>query len=352
MLNHNSKKDRVILFEKYDYVFFSGIITAILQIVALILSIIKDLRSAKNLLALYIVWTIAILAQLCFLCVNQKNKKEYKKIVAIEDMLSRSMQEIKNSNFGKTRCILQSTYGSMPKCHPFNYEENVLVYAVHEQIRTILIGIKKVIISTTEGLSDDQITVDLAYCYPINGRKNSNFELSSSADGISKSSRDWKIISSGDRSHMGLYMHDLLEYTNSFYSYLDEVSYAFENSKFICEKNCHYIKSKKDSEYPTDGSIVGITIDLKKDYPEEILIKGFLTITTYGKKLYTPTEIMTEDEYKYSFKRSIIDNYKVLLESEFAQMYIRHMIKTGQMDRYSGRRIYKASVKKSKWRKI
>lgn len=48
MLNHNSKKDRVILFEKYDYVFFSGIITAILQIVALILSIIKDLRSAKK----------------------------------------------------------------------------------------------------------------------------------------------------------------------------------------------------------------------------------------------------------------------------------------------------------------
>lgn len=349
MLYHNySKKDRVILFEKYDYVFISGIITVILQIVAFVLSIMKDLSyTTKYLLALYIVWAIAIVAQLWFLFANQKNKREYKKIIAIEDMLSRSMQEIKNSNFSKTRCILQSTYGTMPKCHPFNYEENVLVYAVHEQIRTILIGIKSVILNTTEGLSDDQITVDLAYCYPSNDY--SNTESSTSADGTSKASRDWKTISSGDRSHMGLYMHDLLECTNSFYSYLNEVSYAFENSKLVCEKNCHYIKSKKDSEYPADGSIVGITIDLKKDYPEEILIKGFLTITTYGKKLYTPTDVMTEEEYKYSFKRSIIDNYKVLLESEFAQMYIRHMIKTGQMDRYSGRRIYQASVKNMKY---
>lgn len=202
MLYHNSKKDRVILFEKYDYAFFSGIITAILQIVALIISIIKDLCYTKYFWALYIVWAIAILAQLCFLCVNQKNKKEYKKIVAIEDMLSRSIQEIKNSNFGKTRCILQSTYGSMPKCHPFNYEENVLVYAVHEQIRTILIGIKNVIISTTEGLSDDQITVDLAYCYPLNERRNSDFKLSSSADGIKNIKRlenniEWRQIAYG-----------------------------------------------------------------------------------------------------------------------------------------------------------
>lgn len=346
MLYHNyNKKDRVKLFEKYDYAFISGIITVIFQIVALVLSIMKDLSYTKNLLALYIVWMIAIFAQLWFLCLNHKNKKEYKKIVAIEEMLSRSMQEIKNSNFSKTRCILQSIYGTMPKCHPFNYEENVLVYAVHEQIRTILIGIKSVILNTTEGLSDDQITVDLAYCYPSNEHRHSNAESSVSAGGTSKVSRDWKTISSGDRSHMGLYMHDLLECTNSFYSYLDEVSYAFENSKLVCEKNCHYIKTKKDSEYPDDGSIVGITIDLKKDYPEEILIKGFLTITTYGKKLYTPNDIMTEEEYKYSFKRSIIDNYKVLLESEFAQMYIRHMIKTGQMDRYNGRRIYKTSVK-------
>lgn len=212
MLYHNyNKKDRVKLFEKYDYAFISGIITVIFQIVALVLSIMKDLSYTKNLLALYIVWMIAIFAQLWFLCLNHKNKKEYKKIVAIEDMLSRSMQEIKNSNFSKTRCILQSIYGTMPKCHPFNYEENVLVYAVHEQIRTILIGIKSVILNTTEGLSDDQITVDLAYCYPSNEHRHSNAESSVSADGTSKVSRDWKTISSGDRSHMGLYMHDLLD---------------------------------------------------------------------------------------------------------------------------------------------
>lgn len=75
MLYHNyNKKDRVKLFEKYDYAFISGIITVIFQIVALVLSIMKDLSYTKNLLALYIVWMIAIFAQLWFLCLNHKNK--------------------------------------------------------------------------------------------------------------------------------------------------------------------------------------------------------------------------------------------------------------------------------------
>lgn len=46
MLYHNyNKKDRVKLFEKYDYAFISGIITVIFQIVALVLSIMKDFSS-------------------------------------------------------------------------------------------------------------------------------------------------------------------------------------------------------------------------------------------------------------------------------------------------------------------
>lgn len=50
--------------------------------------------------------------------------------------------------------------------NPINYDKNVLIYEVHDQIRSVLIGLKELIIEITEGLSSDQVFVDLMYCHP------------------------------------------------------------------------------------------------------------------------------------------------------------------------------------------
>lgn len=100
----------------------------------------------------------------------------------------------------------------------------------------------------------------------------------------------------------------------------------------------YYIPSGKDQEYDGVGSIVGMTINIKNDAPESVLVKAMLTITTYGWNLLDKKSLIKEAEYREIFKQNVLNGHKSLLESELAQMYIRHAIKDGNMCPYTGAR--------------
>lgn len=108
---------------------------------------------------------------------------------------------------------------------------------------------------------------------------------------------------------------------------------------FINDKKAvsrYYIPSGKDQEYDGIGSIVGMTINIKNDAPESVLVKAMLTITTYGWNLLDKKSLIKEAEYREIFKQNVLNGHKSLLESELAQMYIRHAIKDGNMCPYTG----------------
>ena len=64
--------------------------------------------------------------------------------------------------------------------------------------------------------------------------------------------------------------------------------------------------------------------------------KAMLTITTYGWNLLDKKSLIKEAEYREIFKQNVLNGHKSLLESELAQMYIRHAIKDGNMCPYTG----------------
>ena len=79
-----------------------------------------------------------------------------------------------------------------------------------------------------------------------------------------------------------------------------------------------------------------MTINIKNDAPESVLVKAMLTITTYGWNLLDKKSLIKEAEYREIFKQNVLNGHKSLLESELAQMYIRHAIKDGNMCPYTG----------------
>ncbi len=243
-----------------------------------------------------------------------------------------TLEALKETERLKKRYILQTTYGSVPKWHPINYIENVLVYDVHEQLRSILFELQKIIIRSDEKFSDHNVTVDFVYCYPTKPYKG---ELPYPPYTCGKfDNNTWRIITSGNHSSGGS-MKSYLGRHDSFYCLVDRDSYVFFNDKSTIA-NTHYVPSNMDSEHQNAGSIIGIEIELRNDYPESVFVKGILTITTYGRKLYEDGAI-SEEEFKELFKDKIINSFSSLIKSELAQMYIRHAIRGEYMKRSTGK---------------
>lgn len=285
-------------------------------------------------------WNLTLLAVFSLLIITYKvrdvikdvkynNKYAYYR--KTEEVSVATLQAFKDANEMKRRTILQSTYGNVPYWHPTNYIDNVLVYDVHEHIRTILYGLQKLVINMV-GLNDDQVTVDLVYCYPEEAESDSNLPVKNkekSGKDSSKKENVWRLITSGNHS-LGGSIHYFLEEELSFYNYVDHCGYAFYNDKMDCVKERHYILSERDREYNCKGSIVGLKIELKNDAPEKVFVKAILTITTYKRKLYEK-ESLKEEDFKDIFKENVLSSYKSQFMSEMAQMYIRHAIKKGMM---------------------
>lgn len=273
------------------------------------------------------VWGVAFVMKILVFQKMQMTLAEYNKIQMSEKLSSAMLQVQQQSNAYKTRHVLQITYGNVPRWRPFNYYENVLVYDVHEQIRTILLELKQAIITMIPEFDMDSVTVDLVYCYPdelYDGR------LPADKGDVDK----WRLISSRDGSSMNYKVHDFLDNNESFYFHLDQNNFIFFNEK--TQEGRYYLHSGKDQEYGRTGSIVGLSLNVKNDVPEKVLVKAMLTITTYGRKLREDDDPVGESDYIKLFKKNVLNTYKTMLESELAQMYIRHMIREKNMCPYSG----------------
>lgn len=277
--------------------------------------------------AIFGVWLLAIIIKIWSFLSNHFTMEEFRKLQLSEELSASTLLAQQHANEAKARAIQQITYGHVPEWHPIDFNENVLVYDIHEQLRTILIEIRNAVLAYAKETDFDMVTVDLAYCYPDSGY---NGALPTSRENSSV----WKIITSGDSSCTNYKLHDFLGSAESFYSHLDRNNYVFFNDKEAL--NRYYLPSGKDHEYGGIGSIVGMAVSLKNDAPESVLVKAILTITTYGWKICPDDRGVSEEAFIDVFKQKVLNGYKSLLKSELAQMYIRHMIRDKKMCPYTG----------------
>lgn len=365
-------------------------------IVSLILCSIQSLQNFPHIE----IWIfLALLVIIIFLVVfyvirlkqihkNAATQKEYnreKKINAVNRAVFESLNQV---NMSKARETLRYTYGCVPEWNPIDYHHNILLYDVHEQIRSILIYLKQVVISLDPSRFNDQnVSVELVYCYPGDDLQKGNLPYQPqklSFDNPPKNNeqrgkRIWKLISSGDTSGNHSKVIQYLENPTSFYTLLDYRGIIFANNKFenILDENhvdsfrAHLLRSGYTSEYiisnnfyspdtkdiehsPTGamaGSAAGAVINIKNDDPEETFVKAILTINTYGEAIHVPEQKrwrfqrtpkedacgMTVDDYSTLFRNTILGTYITLLASELSQMYIRHAIRDDKICILTGR---------------
>ncbi|MBP3568915.1 MAG: hypothetical protein J6K04_07090 [Lachnospiraceae bacterium] len=132
-------------------------------------------------------------------------------------------------------------------------------------------------------------------------------------------------------------MHTYLCDNKSFYNHLLKEGYCFCNDKKKLNKSKNYIWSTKDEEYGCNGSIAGVVIELKNDNPERVFVRVFVTITTYGRKFVEETDLLNEEVFAKLFKETVMNSYKTIIETELAQMFIRHGIHNNFINRHNGR---------------
>lgn len=330
--NTNKKANRKIFPVKRLGAFLSDLILTIISIVCAIFGIANQSANVPWFVWVFVIpFLFAIGIRIYVFYSDCATKKELALIQVSEKISAQTMLVQQRASEAKVRAILQKTYGHVPEVNPMNYRENVLPYDVHEYIRTILVEIRNSFIRMAEGTKSsadsDMVTVDLVYCYPDSSNKG---DLPAKPD----QENPWRIITSVDASCTGITLHELLAKNDSFFTLLSKENYVFYNNK--CEKGCQYVESGKDTEYDKIGSIIGMTINIKNDAPEKVLVKAILTITTYGWCLGEIAESLNERELKNLFKRKALNGYKSLLESELMQMYIRHVIRDEKMCSLTG----------------
>lgn len=298
---------------------------------------------------------------------TEKYRDNYKYYSESKNISSALLTAIKRTNYAKTSDMLRSTYGNIPKWNSRDYCKKVLPYDVHEQLRAICIHLKELIVQLSPEFKDDMVTVDISFEYPSDEilfcKK---YEKISKSDGVDIDSKNcdidktneesfrnavkqrenniccsnnskWKVITSGDHTSSRVSLLNYLSQSNSFFSYLLMQGYAFGNDKKCLEEKNHYIWSSKDNENNRIGSIVGTVIDLKNDNPEMVFARALLTITTYGRRLVEKDDLLDEKTYEKLFKETVIDSYKTIIEAELMQMFIRHGINNGFINRHTGK---------------
>lgn len=120
--------------------------------------------------------------------------RDFRRLEMQQTLSCATLEAQQKSNETKTRNILQITYGHVPEWHPLNNRENVLVYDIHEHLRTILIDLRDAVRAVMGNeLDSDAITVDLVYCYP-------DEEYKGNLPVEKKHSPKWRLITSGDTS--------------------------------------------------------------------------------------------------------------------------------------------------------
>ena len=280
----------------------------------------------------FILLTAILVLAIIFKCINFKKRKKafsYEKAKIIDRIDKAVFASLNSANAAKVRSTLRFTYGNVHDWNPINYRKNVLVYDVHEHIRTILLNLRDVIIQTSpERLHEDNVTVDLIWCYPKEKGYSGYLPY---IDESGKNKKPWKLISTGDKSASAHSIQEWVASKDSFYAAVIQKGYLCSDKKDLVGQ---YHVDTKDKEYNPDlqslsGSIAGVVIDVKNDEPSRVLVRAILTVNTFGTNFYDANSFygVSKAEYEEILKRRIITVYKSLLASELVQMYIRHSIR-------------------------
>ena len=328
------KREHIRWFYRVGLSLLVPVLTFVLTIMSLIMENESGIVVGNSIRkAAFVVALVAAAGQFAASMFKHMTKKNYLLMCRQEALSKATLLAQQKSNEAKTRNILQLTYGRVPEWRPFNFRKNVLVYDIHEQLRTLLVEIRDSVLALSDETDSDKVTVDLVYCYP-DDTYSGRLPEPSPHYGNEQPENAWRLITSGDASCINYTLHDFLRSNESFFFRLDQENFVFINDKKTVSR--YYIPSGKDQEYDGVGSIVGMTINIKNDAPESVLVKAMLTITTYGWNLLDKKSLIKEEEYREIFKQNVLDGHKSLLESELAQMYIRHAIKDGNMCPYTG----------------
>lgn len=280
----------------------------------------------------FILLTAILVLAIIVKCINFKKRKKafsYEKAKIIDRIDKAVFASLNSANAAKVRSTLRFTYGNVHDWNPINYRKNVLVYDVHEHIRTILLNLRDVIIQTSpERLHEDNVTVDLIWCYPKEKGYSGYLPY---IDESGKNKKPWKLISTGDKSASAHSIQEWVASKDSFYAAVIQKGYLCSDKKDLVGQ---YHVDTKDKEYNPDiqalsGSIAGVVIDVKNDEPSRVLVRAILTVNTFGTNFYDADSFpgVSKAEYEEILKRRIITVYKSLLASELVQMYIRHSIR-------------------------
>ena len=334
-MNLSPKKgEHIRWFHRAGLSLLAPVLTFVLAIMSLIMGNESGIAVGNSIRkAAFVVALVAAVGQFAASMFKHMTKKKYLLMCRQEALSKATLLAQQKSNEAKTRNILQLTYGCVPEWRPFNFRKNVLVYDIHEQLRTLLVEIRDSVLMLSDETDSDKVTVDLVYCYP-DDNYSGRLPEPSLRYGNAEPENAWRLITSGDASCINYTLHDFLRSNESFFFRLDQENFVFINDKKAVSR--YYIPSGKDQEYNGVGSIVGMTINIKNDAPESVLVKAMLTITTYGWNLLDKKSLIKEAEYREIFKQNVLNGHKSLLESELAQMYIRHAIKDGNMCPYTG----------------
>lgn len=330
------KREHIRWFYRVGLSLLVPVLTFVLTIMSLIMENESGIVVGNSIRkAAFVVALVAAAGQFAASMFKHMTKKNYLLMCRQEALSKATLLAQQKSNEAKTRNILQLTYGRVPEWRPFNFRKNVLVYDIHEQLRTLLVEIRDSVLMLSDETDSDKVTVDLVYCYP-DDTYSGRLPEPSLHYGNEELGNAWRLITSGDASCINYTLHDFLRSNESFFFRLDQENFVFINDKKTVSR--YYIPSGKDQEYDGVGSIAGMTINIKNDAPESVLVKAMLTITTYGWNLLDKKSLIKEAEYREIFKQNVLNGHKSLLESELAQMYIRHAIKDGNMCPYTGAR--------------
>ena len=330
------KREHIRWFYRVGLSLLVPVLTFVLTIMSLIMENESGIVVGNSIRkAAFVVALVAAAGQFAASMFKHMTKKNYLLMCRQEALSKATLLAQQKSNEAKTRNILQLTYGRVPEWRPFDFRKNVLVYDIHEQLRTLLVEIRDSVLMLSDETDSDKVTVDLVYCYP-DDTYSGRLPEPSLHYGNEELGNAWRLITSGDASCINYTLHDFLRSNESFFFRLDQENFVFINDKKTVSR--YYIPSGKDQEYDGVGSIAGMTINIKNDAPESVLVKAMLTITTYGWNLLDKKSPIKEAEYREIFKQSVLNGHKSLLESELAQMYIRHAIKDGNMCPYTGAR--------------
>lgn len=328
------KREHIRWFYRVGLSLLVPVLTFVLTIMSLIMENESGIVVGNSIRkAAFVVALVAAAGQFAASMFKHMTKKNYLLMCRQEALSKATLLAQQKSNEAKTRNILQLTYGRVPEWRPFDFRKNVLVYDIHEQLRTLLVEIRDSVLMLSGETDSDKVTVDLVYCYP-DDTYSGRLPEPSLHYGNEEPENAWRLITSGDASCINYTLHDFLRSNESFFFRLDQENFVFINDKKTVSR--YYIPSGKDQEYDGVGSIVGMTINIKNDAPESVLVKAMLTITTYGWNLLDKKSLIKEAEYREIFKQNVLNGHKSLLESELAQMYIRHAIKDGNMCLYTG----------------